>query len=259
MNLDRQRRLADENLIAAFDLVRRRVDEARGAAQRFGSVAAIRTGIEVGFYNPVLALGADGLLDEVLAAVDWVESSGLPTTVHLSAGVEHRIGAELVGRDFLADPWPSPVMVVEPIPPSHPPPPELRLRVGGAELHDDWHTAVGMSTTLRRVIGPEFMADPTVIVAVGDLDGEPVAHAAAVRSGPTLGVYAVGTVERFRRRGYGRAVTWAVIDAGVAAWRSEIAILQSSEAGVPVYESMGFAEVDRIFAFDRPTGSARPA
>ena len=70
------------------------------------------------------------------------------------------------------------------------------------------------------------------------------------------GIYAVGTVERYRRRGYGRAVTWAVLAAGVAAWKCELAVLQSSEAGVPVYESMGFAEVDRIFAFDRATASA---
>src|SRR5436309_2740063 len=82
--------------------------------------------------------------------------------------------------------------------------------------------AVGLSTTLRRVIGPEFMADPTVRVAVADLDGESVAHAAAVRSGPALGIYAVGTVERYRRRGYGRAVTWAVLAAGVAAWKCEL-------------------------------------
>ena len=259
MCLDRQRRLADENLIAAFDLVRRCVHESRGATQRFGPVVAIRTGIEVGFYNPVLALGSEGSIDDVLAAVDWVESSGLPTSVHLSAGVERRIGAELLGHDFVVDPWASPVMALERIPPLHRAPPELRLRVGGAELIDDWHTAVGVSTTLRRVIGPEFMADPTVRVAVGDLDGEPVAHAAAVRSGPALGVYAVGTVEGFRRRGYGRAVTWAVIDAGVASWQSEVAILQSSESGVPVYESMGFAEVDRIFAFDRATVSAGPS
>ena len=256
MDADRQRRLADENLIAAFDLVRRCLDEPRSAARRFGSVAAIRTGIEIGFYNPVLALGPGGSLDDVLRAIEWVESGGLPTTAHLSADAEHRLGAELGRRDFVIDPWASPVMILEPIPPGPPGPPELGVRVGGAELFDDWHTAVGLSTTLRRVIGPEFMADPTVRVAVADLDGEPVAHAAAVRSGPALGIYAVGTVERYRRRGYGRAVTWAVLAAGVAAWKCELAVLQSSEAGVPVYESMGFAEVDRIFAFDRATASA---
>jgi N-acetylglutamate synthase len=259
MDVGRLCRLADENLIAAFDLVRRCLHDSRGATRRFGSVAAIRTGIEVGFYNPVLALGSDASIDDVLAAVDWVESSGLPTTVHLSGGVERRIGADLLARDFAVDPWASPVMVLEPIRPSRLAAPELRLRVGGAELIDDWHTAVGMSATLRRVIGPEFMADPTVRVAVADLEGQPVAHAAAVRSGPAIGIYAVGTVEGYRRRGYGRAVTWAVIDAGVAAWGSEVVLLQSSEAGVPVYESMGFAEVDRIFAFDRASVSARPA
>jgi predicted GNAT family N-acyltransferase len=61
-------------------------------------------------------------------------------------------------------------------------------------------------------------------------------------------------VERARRRGIGRAVTWAAIDAGRTAWDSEIAILQSSEMGAAVYRSMGFEEISRYIWLDRPKG-----
>jgi N-acetylglutamate synthase len=249
MDLDRQRRLADENLVAAFDLVRVHVAHPSGESRQFGSVTAIRTGIDVGFYNPVLALGTGATPDDVLDALDWVADASLPTTAHVSAGNEPIVGQRLLADGLEVDPYATPVMALQPIPGRPPAPPELRIRSGADELFTEWHRAVGESTTLRRVVGPDFMADPAVRVAVGEVDGEPVAHAAAIRSGGTLGVYAVGTVRERRGRGYGRAVTWAVIEAGVAAWNSELAILQSSEAGVPLYGSMGFVEIDRIFEF----------
>ncbi|HEV8490270.1 MAG TPA: hypothetical protein VGQ58_10840, partial [Candidatus Limnocylindrales bacterium] len=74
-----------------------------------------------------------------------------------------------------------------------------------------------------------------------------------VGSGETLGIYAVGTLAHARRRGYGRAVTWAVLEAGATAWGSRQAILQSSQMGVPVYRSMGFETVGAFTTFERPT------
>ena len=259
--LAEQRRLADENLVAAFDLVRRHVGDPRARMERFGAVVAIRTGIDIGFYNPVLALGFCAALDDVVAAMDGIESAGLPTSVHLSADADAALGADLIARRLERDPWVTPVMALQLTRALLPTtgPAELRIRTGGDELFEDWHTAVGQSTVFRRVIGPDFMADGAVRVAVGDLDGEPVGHAAVVGSGRTIGVYAVGTLPHARRRGYGRAITRAAIAAGVAAWGGDLAILQSSEVGVPVYASMGFVEIDRIAEYGRPRASAGAA
>jgi hypothetical protein len=120
------------------------------------------------------------------------------------------------------------------------------------ELFDDWHAALGSGEVFRRVFGNALVADPNVRLAVGYLAGAPVSGAAVLRSERTIGIYAVGTVEAARRRRIGRAVTWAAIGAGRAAWGSEIAILQSSEMGVPVYRSMGFEQVSRYIGFERP-------
>jgi GNAT superfamily N-acetyltransferase len=96
------------------------------------------------------------------------------------------------------------------------------------------------------------LADQRVVVAVGYEAGVPVSGAAAIRSGSTVGIYAVATVERARRRGYGRAVTWAAIDAGRSAWGGTVAVLQSTALGMPVYASLGFVVVGHYVEYARP-------
>jgi len=97
------------------------------------------------------------------------------------------------------------------------------------------------------------ISDPAVRLAVAYLDGEPVSCGAAIRSGSTIGVYAVATIERARRQGIGGAVSWAAIDAGRAAWEGTIAVLQSSEIGLSVYRAMGFEKVAGYYLYARPT------
>jgi ribosomal protein S18 acetylase RimI-like enzyme len=127
----------------------------------------------------------------------------------------------------------------------------VEIHVGGAELLPDWHTALGAGERFRRLFGPTFAGDSAVRLVVASLDGNPVSAAAAIGFGRTLGVYAVGTVESARRRGIGRAVTWAAIVAGRSAWGSTLAVLQSSEMGRPLYESMGFVQVGALVEYAR--------
>jgi GNAT superfamily N-acetyltransferase len=253
MDIDALRQAADANLAAAFDLVRVHLADARSDRRRFGAVEAIATGHELAFYNPVLVLDASATPTDVLAAVRWIESQGLRTCVHLAGGLEEAIRAPLESRGFAADDELGQVMALSPIPPAPAPPGSVRIRVGGPELGDAWHQALESGERFRRTFGPALLADPAVRIAVADLDGTPVAAAAAIRSAATLGIYAVGTVEPARRRGFGRAVTWAAIESGAAAWGSTVAILQSSEMGVPLYRSMGFADIGTITLFMRPS------
>ena len=85
---------------------------------------------------------------------------------------------------------------------------------------------------------------------LGFVSGEPVATAAMYRHEQVAGIYAVATVERARQHGYGRAITErAVVDAFDAG--CSFSILQSSEMGRSVYESMGYRWI-----CDRPTWSS---
>jgi GNAT superfamily N-acetyltransferase len=83
---------------------------------------------------------------------------------------------------------------------------------------------------------------------VGTLDGEPVGVASVFISGHVAGIYNVGTVEEHRGKGIGTAMTLA----GALQARSrgcQVAVLQSSKLGLPVYARMGFREICRYAAY----------
>jgi GNAT superfamily N-acetyltransferase len=257
VDLDERRRLADENVIAAFSLAQARLGDPRGGSARFGAVQVVAVGVEVAFYNPVLALDPATTPADVRAAIAWVESKRLPVSVQVRNDLDDQVRSAIEELGLVADEWPTPVMALEPIPADPPgsavaPPADVAIRTGGVELLDDWHAAIESGTTFRRIFGATLGRDPRVRLAVAYLDNVPVSAAAAIASGSTLGVYAVGTLERARRRGIGRAVTWAAIEAGRTAWGSTIAILQSSEMGLPVYRSMGFEVISHYTEYDRP-------
>jgi GNAT superfamily N-acetyltransferase len=74
------------------------------------------------------------------------------------------------------------------------------------------------------------------------LDGEPAAIAMTIVSHGVAGIYWVGTLDRARGRGLGRAVTAAAADAGFDLGAAS-ASLQASSMGKPIYERMGFETI----------------
>ena len=254
MDLEARRRLADANLIARFDLTRRHVGDPRGGRARFGMVEVAAIGVDASYFNSVFVADPAARPEDVAAGLEWVEARGLPVMVRVSEELDPALRASLEAMGLTAHPSSLPVMALEPIPPiPPPPPPEVEIRTGGPELFDDFHAALESDDVIRRVFGPAVIADPAVRLAVAYLDGAPVSCGAAIRSGSTIGVYAVATIERARRQGIGGAVSWAAIDAGRAAWEGTIAVLQSSEIGLSVYRAMGFEKVAGYYLYARPT------
>jgi ribosomal protein S18 acetylase RimI-like enzyme len=84
------------------------------------------------------------------------------------------------------------------------------------------------------------------------LDGVPAATSLGLLVEGVLGIFNVATVEHVRRRGIGRAVTLAALVDG-AARGARTAILQSSDAGHGVYESLGFRDFGTYQLFVLPT------
>jgi ribosomal protein S18 acetylase RimI-like enzyme len=252
-----RRAAADANLVAAFDIVRLHNAGRRAARRAFGDAIAIASGHPAGYFNPVFALEPSTAASDVLAAVDWMAALELPASVHLANDTDPAIPAALVAGGLQREADVETVMVVDPIPPPDSAADGARVRAGGVELVDEWHRALEAGTILRAILNRELVADPRVRISVADVDGEPVAGAMVVRSDDTLGVYSVATVESARRRGLGRAVTWAAIDAGHRAWGSSIAVLQSSRMAVSLYAAMGFQTIGTITVFETPPGTAR--
>jgi len=88
----------------------------------------------------------------------------------------------------------------------------------------------------------ETMLAGNVAAFVAHLGGEPVAIAMTIVSDGVAGIYWVGTLESARSKGLGRAVTAAATNAGFDLG-AELASLQASPIGRPIYEAMGYETV----------------
>jgi GNAT superfamily N-acetyltransferase len=102
-----------------------------------------------------------------------------------------------------------------------------------------------------QLLPQRFVDAPGTQWFVGYADGEPVAGSMLYVLGATAGVNFIGTLEGHRGKGYGEAVTWQVVNAGVDAGCRH-AILQASEMGFGVYERMGFRTITHYKSFVRP-------
>ena len=84
---------------------------------------------------------------------------------------------------------------------------------------------------------------------VGYVDGEAVSTAAIVMGAGAVGVYNVATVPPHQRRGYGEALMRIAIADAQCAYGVERVILQSTPAGLKLYERMGFETVTRVAVY----------
>jgi N-acetylglutamate synthase len=69
--------------------------------------------------------------------------------------------------------------------------------------------------------------------------------------GELTGLFNIATLPRYRRRGYGRAVTMELVRAGSAAG-APTAYLYASEMAEPVYESAGFRTEEYLTIITAP-------
>lgn len=122
-----------------------------------------------------------------------------------------------------------------------------------AELRTDDRVRTVTNAALRRLV----MEEPVPLAALGTaepdaeitgwalmMDGRAVATAHTHFHGADCGIYAVGTPQQWRRRGFARALVEHVLaharDAGM-----RTATLQSTPMGLPLYEALGFTAVGR--------------
>jgi GNAT superfamily N-acetyltransferase len=80
-------------------------------------------------------------------------------------------------------------------------------------------------------------------------DGEPVSTAAVVEGGGALGVYNVATLPEHQGRGYGEAVMRYALDDARRVTGIERSILQSTPAGLRLYQRMGYQAVTRVAVY----------
>ena len=147
-----------------------------------------------------------------------------------------------------------PGMIAEAVLPPVKPLPVLDVRrVGMGAVRDDFCAIGSVCFHVPVAWFQEVFDGPSVWERfesyVGYVDGEPVATAAVIHGGGALGVYNVATLPAHQRRGYGEAIMrYALEDARKRHGDGRV-ILQSTPAGMRLYERMGFRTVTRVVVY----------
>jgi GNAT superfamily N-acetyltransferase len=252
-------RLEHENMIEAIAAAG---GQAPGAVVRRGDgVTLVATGLPLRLFNQVLVDGEDARPEAIRDAVASTKARGDRFVVNLRQGTDDQflpLVRDLGLVSLSPEPW-MPGMALHPLPPPGgvpvPPGHEIRRVADPAGIDDHIRTAAegfGMPVAwLQAVMGEALAALPGIDVYVGYSDGVPVTTGLGVRTGGTIGVYNISTVQAARRRGLGAAMTMRIVDDG-AAVGCDVAILQASDMGYHIYERLGFRTVVEYMAHVDP-------
>jgi ribosomal protein S18 acetylase RimI-like enzyme len=216
-----------------------------------GGVTAVATGLAMPLFNQVVVEEAVGSADGMRAAIAAVREVGAPFYVVLRHGVDAHLGPVVAELGIRIEEEKLPGMALHPIPAGEPataalPGHAIRRVDDAAGLADHVRTvSVGFDMPeqiVRAVLGEELWTRPGCALFTGYTDGRPVSAGSSIRTGQTVGIYAVATVPEARRRGYGAAMTARLLADGAAAG-CDVAALQASDLGQSVYERLGFRTV----------------
>lgn len=219
--------------------------------RRAGGVVLFASGLPIPIFNQVLIEDDDATDAAIESAVDTMRDRGERFVVHLRRGTDDRFrpAAERLGLVIPGEATLMPGMALHPIAPSdvsRPAGHEIRLVEDATAMDDHIRTAAagfGMpEAMLRTLVGPTDWKRPDVSIYVGYSGREPVTSGLGLRTGRTIGIYNIATVESARRQGLGAAMTERVAADGAAAG-CDVAILQASDMGRSVYERLGYRTV----------------
>jgi GNAT superfamily N-acetyltransferase len=218
----------------------------------------VSSALPVAWFN--LALVTRPLADPdaaVAGAAEFFDSRNLPFLVRIREGVDVAAerACEAHGLPF-SDVVPGLVQAPIGQAPAALPRLEIRAAAGEADLRhhrDVLSASFGFPIEIaNRLLRAQLLDVASCECYVGYIDGRPVASSALMTSDGVAGVYNVGCVPDARKRGLGEAMTWHAISRG-GELGCDIASLQASEMGRPIYERMGFRLVAPYRTFARPS------
>lgn len=254
--------LEHENWIAYLSGVVRCTDEA--AVHRAGGVVTILSDIPFDWFNQVMIERPDATRADLRAAMEQGRRHGGGFVVRLRAGADDRFVPTVTRAGLVAEgeARTTPGMVAFPIDDvvladtmASGGVPGFQVRkvvdATGIDHHRKVVTA-GFGSPPAVATGTtcaELLELPHCTVYVGYAGGAPVVSGLGWRTGRTIGVYAIATIPEARRKGYGAAMTARVVADGSDAG-CDVAVLQASEQGRPIYERLGFRAAVRYTAYD---------
>jgi len=257
-------RLEHENYAAAGWRLCSSVEGAR--VERHDGVLVALTGLPLRLFNQVIVESDDASPDTLADLVAIARERSNRFVVTLRAGTDDRLEPTMRNLGLVRlpeDPW-MPAMAMHPTTATPPTDDgfEIRRVMDAAGVADHVRASAegfgAPEAVIAAIVNPETFGSPDVSVYAGYADGEPVSSGLGIRTGRTIGVYNIATIERARRRGYGGAMTSRIVADGAGAG-CDVAVLQASSMGLPIYERLGFRTVVEYVAWVDPSTLPQPA
>lgn len=244
---------ADENMRTTFRAVTA-MGPAPSAVDRDGAVL-LSSGLPVPLFNPafVIADPADPAAF-VAEVIEHYDALGVPSTIYFRDAVAPSLAGACEDAG-LVEHFQPPLMVLDPIRPSPPPPAGVEVVVVDESAVPDYCAVLaegfGMPIEIAQAAFTVRALELDGFTGLlARIDGEPVATSGSFVAAGLAGVYNVATVPAHRGKGLGAAVTWAAVAVGAADGCTR-SVLQASAEGAPVYTRMGFDTPARYRQFER--------
>lgn len=245
----------DANMIACFQLLASA--NSGGHSARLDGVQLVVTGAQAASFN--VAFVTKPLADphrSLERVRRWFREQRLPFCVRIRSGLDPETGRAcralgLTDIDSMPGMW---------LPDTNLAPDRCGdldiLHVDEPGAASDQASVLEHGFPMPAEFAAMLVAEPLLHLAetelyVGYHAGEAVAASSLVVSNGVAGVYNVATLPRFRHRGFGEAMTRHAVLRGHELG-CDVAILQATPPGRPIYERIGFHTVAHYLTYEQP-------
>ena len=224
-----------------------------GRVEYCGRLTLVRTGLKEAPFNPVFALERPGsvetLPEQIHHLYETDETPWMLVTTPSTAPALAPVIEELHLQRILVLPG-----MVRPLPleasPSIPRDLAVQYLTSSRELREaatHWPAEFGPIWEFFGGLLGTRESNPVALQGVGVylglVEGKPAATALRVTTHGVAGIYMVFTLEAFRHRGVGTALTWRAAQDSVEEGGS-VTYLQASAMGRPLYEKLGYRAIE---------------
>jgi len=256
---DVEARRLHRGLRRAFGETLRQVEGA-WIEERAGYAVVGCPAIPIPGFNGVWVDGPDVMAPQTLAgAVDEVRRHGAPCWIELRADRTPAIRAAAVGLGFMReDTYPGMVATPQEIRLPGFGGPQISRVEGPSAIAEAIDVAAAGFEAPRELFAalytPAVLAVPGLSVYLLRIGGRAVSTATAWLGDGAVGIFNVATPPAERGHGYGTLITAHAAWEGFAAG-ADLAWLQASAMGEPVYRRMGFRQVETYEVLGRPAAA----
>ena len=250
--------LVERGLASLMEAFRRvaRLSE-RGAIEEHDNVISIATGMPVPAFNPTFVVRPPRDPARALQRVrDFYTRYGLAGEVNASGDTAHAV-AEAAPAAGLVAGHRVPCLLLAPLLATLPTVPGLQVqRVDDAaallRFNDVCAEVFGLERQVIAVFDdPRVLEMPGSALHLGLVDGTPIATAWSYCVDDVVLLFNIATLDSHRRRGIGEAMTWRALHDGFSQG-CDLAFLQSTSVGRPLYERMGFGHAVDLQTWSLP-------